>query len=706
MSVLERVSGYAARRSRLHLGLWLALLVLALPFAALAPGKLSTGGFEVGSSESHREAAFLQDVPGRGTQPFSIVIQASTEAAARSRGAAVARRMVSLHRELRLAGPPQSSRDGRTVAVTGLATLDQAPALALSAALKREFQQTSGSTRQYVVGPSPTFESLKTRVESGVRRAEVLTLPLVAIVLLLIFGALVATAMPLLLGAVCVAVTLAGVYVVASATEMSVYASSMVSMIGIGVAVDYSLFVLARYREEVAEGRSHDEAVSVAFSTSGTAVVFSGVTVILALASILIVPVRAIQSMALGAMMVTAVAIAAVATFLPALLERLGRSVERGRIPGIRHNAPSRRWDRLIDLVMRRPGRSFCAAAVVLIALAAPVVVMRTAMTGLSQLPSSDPAVQGSRLLSREITGPGRGLEGNLVAALVPLPGARPLTLSEAKGVAAAVARVRHVRSATVTPAGHAYELQASIDVDPESSYAIGTLVPEARSAGHAAAAEVGAQLSIGGLTAYDRDVDVAVANTFWAVVGLAVIATFLVLMLLLRSLLLPLKAVIMNLLSIGASYGVLVAVFQWGWLTWAGVEAPGHVSTLSRPLIFAVTFGLSMDYEVFLLSRIRERYDAHGDTERAVREGITSSAKLITGAALIMVLVFSSFALIGVQSIREIGVGLAVAIAVDASITRLILVPATMRLLGEWNWWLPAWLDRLLPRVGGVSES
>ncbi len=706
MRLLERVSGLAARRSRLVLGVWLLLVLVALPFAALAPGRLSTGGFEVGSSESHREAAFLGDVPGHGFQPFSVVIRAPSAEAARTRAEVVAREILAAHPEVRSAGPPLPSRDGRTIAVTVLATVDQAPALALSAALKNQFQVTSGTTRQYVVGPSPTFESIKTRVESSVRSAEALTLPLVAIVLLVLFGALAATALPLLLGAACVVVTMAAVFVVASLTEMSVYASSMVSMIGIGVAVDYSLFVLARYREEIAAGNEHDAAVATSFSTSGTAVVFSGITVILALASILIVPVRAIQSMALGAMMVTAVAVIAVSTFLPALLDRLGRSVERGRLPWARARRETMRWDGFVRRVMRHPGRWFCAAALLLLALAAPVVALRTATTGLSQLPGDDPSVQGSRLLAREITGPGRGTEGQLIAAVFPPPGAARPTPGQAAALAVAIRRVAHVTATTITPAGAGYAVRATTDVDPESSYALGTLLPSVRAAAHAEKATAAQTIAIGGLTAYDHDVDAAVSGTFWRVVAIAVVATFLVLTLLLRSLLLPLKAVLMNLLSIGASYGVLVAVFQWGWLEWAGVEAPGHVNTLSRPLIFAVTFGLSMDYEVFLLSRIAERYRAHGDNERAVREGISSSARLITGAASIMVLVFGAFALIGVQSIREIGVGLAVAIAVDATVTRLVLVPATMRLLGDWNWWLPAWLDRLLPHLGAEGAS
>ncbi len=215
------------------------------------------------------------------------------------------------------------------------------------------------------------------------------------------------------------------------------------------------------------------------------------------------------------------------------------------------------------------------------------------------------------------------------------------------------------------------------------------------------------AAVEVGGETARSRDVRAQVGGSMWKIVLFVLGLSFLVLMVMLRSLLLPLKAVLMNLLSIGAAFGILVAVFQWGWLDGLlGFESQGALDTINVPLIFAIVFGLSMDYEVFLMSRIRERYMAHGDNERAVAEGLSSSAGTISSAALIMTSVFAVFVLTGVPSIKELGMGCAVAIALDATLVRLILVPAAMKLLGDWNWWMPSWLDRVLPRLNFEDRS
>jgi uncharacterized membrane protein YdfJ with MMPL/SSD domain len=210
----------------------------------------------------------------------------------------------------------------------------------------------------------------------------------------------------------------------------------------------------------------------------------------------------------------------------------------------------------------------------------------------------------------------------------------------------------------------------------------------------------VGGKGLVSGLSAFNHDLNSEVGNDLWKLMALVLALSYLVLLFLLRSVLLPLKAVVMNLLSIGAAYGVIVVVFQWGWFDWTGYHSLGHINTLNPALMLAITFGLAMDYEVFLLSRIRERYEATGDNRRAVAEGLAGSARIITSAATIMTVVFASFVMTGVPAIKEIGLGLAVAIAVDATITRLVLVPATMSLLGRWNWWLPGWLDRALPRM------
>jgi RND superfamily putative drug exporter len=431
--------------------------------------------------------------------------------------------------------------------------------------------------------------------------------------------------------------------------------------------------------------------------------------VIVSLLSIWAVPVRAVQSMAGGAVLVVAVAVLAAATLLPALLHIAGRRVDRGRIRLRRRRAtvrpvgPSTFWTAWVARIMRRPLPWFLGGAAVLVVLTIPAFFMETKNTSLEQLPTTSDVRQGNELLTREITGPGQGRSGSLAVLVQPLDG-RPALAAPARAaadeLAAALARDPLVRQTAVEPAGQALVVRADLRVDPEGEAARDELVPRVREIVAGSSVSTLAQVDVGGVSAFAHDLDEEVGGDLIVVILLVVALAYVVLLVLLRSVLLPLKAVVLNLLSIGAAYGVIVAVFQWGWLDWTGYESLGAVNTLNPALILAITFGLSMDYEVFLLSRIRERYEAHGDNERAVAEGIASSARVITSAAAIMVAVFSAFVLTGVPTIKEIGVGLAVAIAVDATVTRLVLVPATMRLLGDWNWWLPSWLDRLLPHV------
>jgi uncharacterized membrane protein YdfJ with MMPL/SSD domain len=485
----------------------------------------------------------------------------------------------------------------------------------------------------------------------------------------------------------------------------------MVSMIGIGVAVDYSMFVLARFREELQAGAEPDAAVDTAMRTSGTAVVFSGLTVVLALLALWLVPVRAIQSMAAGAMMVVAVAVLASSTLLPALLHLLGRRIDRGRV-----RRPSRAqldrsnafWTRWVGRIMRRPLLWFCASAGLLVALTLPAIALETDNRTLEQMPRSSTIVVGDSILSNRITGPGQGEAGAVSILIRPLSGdASALALApDGRRIAAKVGRDPLVQSTTIRRLGNALTIQAQIRVDPESQQAENELVPRLRSVIHADPAERRATIDVGGVSAFNYDLNQEVGSDLWMVIAAVLVLAYVVLLVLLRSVLLPLKAVVMNLLSVGAAYGVIVAVFQWGWLDFTGFHHLGHLNTINPSLILAITFGLSMDYEVFLLTRIRERYEIHGSNERAVAEGIASSARIITSAAAIMVVVFGSFALTGVPTIKEVGVGLASAIAIDATLTRLVLVPATMRLLGDWNWWLPRWLDRRLPQLAHEAPA
>jgi len=472
----------------------------------------------------------------------------------------------------------------------------------------------------------------------------------------------------------------------------------MASMIGIGVAVDYSLFIVARYREEVQSGRSPAEARAVALATSGVAVLFSGLTVIISLAGLWMVDNTAIRSMALGAMMVVGVAVLAATTLLPALITLLGRRVyTRGRLFSITGTLfRSRRasgpgfWQRWTDAVMRRPVVSALGAAAVLLALAAPVLGMNTKSGALDQFPRDHEVVHGYEA-AVSIAGPGSASPVQVVArapdaATARVAGERLQTaLARDRGVIDVAPARPSADGPAVLLVAHTVLLVAHTRSEPESEAAKAT-VDRLRESLPAAAGR-GVQVDVGGVTASQRDLNDLVSGSMWKILLFLLGLSYIVLLVLLRSVVLPAKAVLMNLLSVGAAFGVLTLVF-------------GEVDTLTPPLVLAVVFGLSMDYEVFLLTRIRERYEATCDTRTAVAEGLAASARTITSAAVIMVAVFGVFIAVGVDSIKQIGLGTSVAIALDATLVRLILVPATMELLGKWNWYLPRPLARVLPRA------
>ncbi len=559
-----------------------------------------------------------------------------------------------------------------------------------------------------MLGQGAVYATFQHVTQRDLQSAETIGLPIVLVILLALFGAAVAAALPLVLGIVSVVITLAVVRLLAAEVEISVYAESMVSMIGLGVAVDYSLFVLARFREELAGGTSREDAVVQAMRTSGRAVVFSGLTVLVSLGTVWIVPVRAVQSMAAASMLVVAVAVLAAATLLPALLHLLGPDVDRWRVPFVGTGEPAGGafWHRMTGAVMRRPVSSFILAAVVLLAMASPdrrpadgehvALAAATRRAGGAGLERAAARRHGTGTGPRRVARRGRHApqrpDGRVDRAAGARPGRAPRTRSATSSEPASA----------LQPVGRSVQIVAPIRVDAEGREAVDRLVPRVRAVVAGSPIQRVATTAVGGDSAFQRDLNDEVGSDMPFVIAALLLLAYLVLVAMLRSLVLPLKAVLTNLLSISASYGVLVAVFQWGWADFTGFHHVGTIGTLTPPLVLAITFGLSMDYEVFLLSRIRERYAEHGDTGRAVAEGVASSARLISSAALIMVAVFSAFVLTGVPAIKEIGLGLAVAIAVDATITRLVLVPATMVLLGDANWYLPRWLDRRLGVAAG----
>jgi RND superfamily putative drug exporter len=491
-----------------------------------------------------------------------------------------------------------------------------------------------------------------------------------------------------------VVVTGALIFLLSRQLEMSVFVTNMASMIGIGVAVDYSLFLLARYREEVAAGRDRDSARATAMATSGVAVLFSGVTVIVSLAGLYMVDNTALRSMALGAILVVAVSMLASATLLPALIGLLGHRADTpGRIAGRLLRRSSRRpaspqhaggfWQRWTDGVMRRPVVAVLAAAAVLVGLAVPALGLRMESGALEGFDSDHPTRSGFEAAAA-LAGP--GATSPVLVVVTARDGRVPAhAQARLREVLADHPEIARVAAPTVSRDGRSVLLRAEPAIDPESDAAKALVVrlrEELTAAGGA-----GVRVDVGGVTAVQRDLADLISGSMWKILVFLLGLSYLVLLVLLRSIILPAKAVLMNLLSVGAAYGVLTLFFD-------------HVDSLVPPLVLAVVFGLSMDYEVFLLSRIRERFAATGDTRRAVAEGLAASAGTISSAALIMVCVFGVFVAVGVPSIQQIGLGTAVAIALDATLVRLVLVPAAMELMGRWNWYLPRGLDRILPRT------
>jgi uncharacterized membrane protein YdfJ with MMPL/SSD domain len=692
--LILRTAGACGRRPWWVVASWIVVLAVALPFSGKAQGVLSSGGFEVPGSQSQQAIDYLNHRSGRGAYSFSFLIDAPSIRAAQQRMFDVRAAVARHYPEIKFGILPETSPDGKTISFVGFAAVDQNRSLKISRDLKALIQHTDGPVRTFLLGPSANYATFQDITESGLQRAEGLSSPVILIVLLVLFGAVVAALVPAVLGALSVLITFALVYAVASRTEVSVYATTMVTMIGIGVAVDYSMFILARFRQELAAGAATEVAVARAMGTSGTVVAFSGMTVVVSLASIWIVPVRAVQSMALAAIMVVAVAVLAAMTLLPAVLSLLGPRINNLRVPALRSAAGREGfWMRWSQRVMRRPLLSAGLSAAVLLTLAIPAFSMVTANRSLEQLPRSTDVRIGNELLTSRITGPGEGREGALTILVRPQDASGSTPAAVADRLRARLARDPLIDAASLDPVGAGVIVVGELKVDPESQAAVDQLVPRVRS-------WVGGRGLVSGLSAFNYDLNTEVGNDLWKLMALVLGLSYLVLLVLLRSVVLPLKAVVMNLLSIGAAYGVIVAVFQWGWFDWTGYHSLGHINTLNPALMLAITFGLAMDYEVFLLARIRELYEINGDNRRAVAEGLAGSARIITSAATIMTVVFASFVLTGVPAIKEIGLGLAVAIAVDATITRLVLVPATMSLLGRWNWWLPDWLDRVLPHM------
>jgi uncharacterized membrane protein YdfJ with MMPL/SSD domain len=700
-----RLERWLVGHRKLVIGLWLAAVAVAAPFSYMETRVLTQGGFQASGSDSYLANQALQrDFGARQPQALGVAL-VRRGATPEQFAQAVTRYAIAAGKVAHIEVPGSAVESARVQALSSSRVLFPLtvvgnPDQSADAAVKLREQLGSGQASDgvvpYLVGDNAVWAALHKLQTSDVAKAERIGVPITAVILLATFGSLAAAALPLVLGMAAVVITGAIVYFLAQALPMSIYVTSASEMIGIGVAIDYSLFVLARYRQQIATGSSEEEARRVALQTSGVAVMFSGTTVVLALCALLAFPTVTLRSMALGSIIVVAMAVLAAVTLMPAVISVLGRRVYApGRIAALTANLrggfQADFWSRWTRRVMRRPAVSFVLAAGVMLALAAPATQIKFSEQARSQLPAGSDAIQGMNVAARLI-GPGALTPIQAVIRFHSGTASAPANRAALSGYASSVENdpeVSYVAPPRLSLDGREVDL-AIVPRHYGEEAPVQALIDRLRSGARSSALAPVAAVDFGGDVALVKDFTRSVSHGVWRVFGLLVALTFVVMLVMLRSMVLPLKAVLMNLLTVAAASGVIVGIFQWGWLDWTGYHPPGYIDAAVIPLMLAVVFGLSMDYEVFMLTRIREAFIRTGDNRGSVATGLRTSAGTITSAALIMVTVFFAFAAVAIPSIREIGTALGVAIILDATVVRLILVPATMALLGRWNWWFP----------------
>ncbi len=726
---------------------WIVLLVsiamlVASGFIAGQGGKLESGGF-IETAESGRASKLIErELPRAGGSTFTLIFTSDTLAATSAEfKAAVEKALAPLRSDSRIdsivtpydataADPTRIiSKDGRSIAVDVAVkdTLD----VARDYYPELRAKVTSGTLKVQATGVLAINNGFNAVLQDDLRRAEVVALPLALILLVFVFGTIVAALVPLGVGGLAVMSGIAGMYLLTHVTNVSVYALNVVTLIGLGVAIDYSLFVTSRFREELRRTGDTRESLGIAMATSGRAVTFSGITVAIGLSGMLFYEGTFLPSMGLSGAVVVASAVFYGLTFLPALLALVGTRLEALKLPFLQPDTSGRGWWHTIATsVMSRPILVLVPTVALILLAGSPFLHLRLASSDVSTLPTHEESRAGYDKLLTDFPGAGQ----NHIQAVVDYADGDPLSparIPQLADLATRLAKLDHVvkvnsavsfdpRPFGIPDLATLYsvprtqlppQLQALLrqtvgqhivlfDVEASSqlySDDARELVRQIR----AQAPPTGGELLVTGFTAIDLDTVNFIVGRTPGAVAFVMLATIVVLFMLLGSVVLPLKAVVMNLLSISASFGALVFVFQDGRFANLLGFQPAPIDPSTPVIMFCIVFGLSMDYEVLLLSRIQEEYRRTGDNTHSVAEGLEKSGRLITGAAAIMVGVFAAFGLAEILLIKAIGLGMALAVAIDATLVRALVVPATMRLLGRLNWWAPAPLARLYRRLG-----
>jgi putative drug exporter of the RND superfamily len=712
---LGRLAGWCYDHRRWVLVMWVvgAIAIIGLSSSL---GSAFSNNFTGGNSAAQRAQNLLAArFPAQAGDTADVVIQTTEPLTDPSNSAQVARLVAALAPLAHVTGVQsplapgaehQVSADGRT----GFAVVqfDNTSGHLPSASVKRVIDVArSFSHPGFAVslGGNPISDVVTASPGSstgiGVTAA--------IIIMLVAFGSVVAMGLPIITALVGVGVGFGIVDLLSHVLTVPTFGPELMAMIGLGVGIDYALFVVTRYRQGLAEGREPRQATVVALSTAGRAVMFAGGTVVISLLGLFLVGLPFMNGLAIGSISAVLLVLLGALTLLPAMLGFAGRAIDRLHVPGLLRRAPTHErgfWWRWSRTVQRRPWICGTAALAVLVVLAIPLFSLRLGFSDSSNDPTKLTTRQAYDALAE---GFGPGFNGPLViAATIPAGSASDRAVVDAldqklrsqSGIAA-------VAPARFNAAGDTAVIIAYPTTGPEAAQTA-SLVRHLRSSViPPAVAGSGVNVLVGGETAAGVDASHYLSNKLPLVIAVVIALSFLLLMAVFRSIAIPVKAALMNLLSMGAAYGVIVAVYQWGWLSSVfGVSRTGPIDPWIPLMMFTIVFGLSMDYEVFLLSRIREEWRRSGVNTLAVADGLASTARVITAAAAIMVCVFLSFVINDPLRVLDVfGLGLAVAVLIDATLVRMVLVPSVMQVLGRANWWMPAWLDRVVPTLGVEVE-
>jgi len=704
--LLDRWGQYAARNPWRVILAWLAIAaVLGSGARSLSEGTVSS--LTIPGAESQDAVKLLQQTfPARAGDYLDVVF-AAPEGLARDDTRARIEHLVEQAADVPHVVAVASPYDpGGIVSTDGTVAIIRILFAEVADDVPSETAEAIASLVAAARGPNLTVEMggpvAQAQETEGPNESTVLGLMFAAVVLFLLFRALVPSLLPIISSLSGLAVGFAVIFSMTAFVDLSKFAPNIAAMLGLGVGIDYALFIVARHRENILGGHGPEDAVGFAMATAGKAVVFAGSVVITSLLGLALMGIPFVGWLGAAAAAMVFVTMLTALTLLPALLGIVGRwGARRGHQSlyatpvdgGVRPETS--RWFHLGHAIMRRPYLFFLTSASILLVLSVPVVEMRLGSADAGNNPKSSTTRQAYDLVADAF---GAGMNGPLQ---VIIDGASPEQVDRVRLALDATANVASVSPPLISPSGDTAVLSVIPRTSPQDSKTVdlvrllrSDVLPEA-------IAGSDAETYVAGATARAIDIADRIGARLPLFFSLVIGVSFILLVMVFRSLMIPVKAAFMNLLSIGAAYGVVVAVFQWGWgMELVGVTQAGPIESFLPMMLFAVLFGLSMDYEVFLVSRIREEYLASHDNAESVARGLAATASVITAAAAIMIMVFMSFVLSDQRVVKEFGLGLAVAVLVDATLVRLLLVPATMELMGDRNWWLPAWLDRILPQI------